>query len=204
MSHKDSFCKSSPDWVGSVWKKYSCRIYKLCRSKCATKDEADDLFQEVALKFCQNAKELDSDICILPWLETVLLHCHYSGYRKRGGYHVIPLSRLCDTMATYDDKNVQMDLLPEDGLNGSAVLNEYALLLGTLNPLEKMIVELSVVGGFNVREISHLIGLSKSNIVNRRYAAFKKMREKMLAQQESFKKMTGRTATLRDIIESTS
>ena len=58
-----------------------------------------------------------------------------------------------------------------------------------------------MVGGFNVREISRLIGLSKSNIVNRRMEAFRKMREKMLGQQESIKKLTGRTVSLREIIE---
>lgn len=201
MSHNRSFGKSLPNWVGSVWKKYSNRIYKLCRSKCATKDEADDLFQEVALKFCQNANVLNNGVYLYPWLETVLLHCHYSGYRRRDGVHVMPFSALCDAKAVYDDSNFELDIANEDEISEEAVMNEFSVLLNELTPLERMIVELSVVGGFKVREISHLIGLSKSNIVVRRMEAFKKMREKMLAQQDCIKNLTGRTVSLREIIE---
>ena len=78
---------------------------------------------------------------------------------------------------------------------------EFSLLLGELEPLERMIVELSVVGGLNVRDLSRLIGLSKGNIVTRRMAAFEKMREKMLTQREQHKLVMGRDATLREIIE---
>ena len=74
-------------------------------------------------------------------------------------------------------------------------------MLGELEPLERMIVELSVVGGLNVRDLSRLIGLSKGNIVTRRMAAFEKMREKMLTQREQLKLVMGRDATLREIIE---
>ena len=203
MSHKRFLYKRLPDWVGSVWKKYSCRIYKLCRSKCATKDEADDLFQDVALKFCENASVLNNGSHLYSWLETVLLHCHYSGHRKKGGVHIISLSNLCDTMAVYDETDVKYDIVLDDEMNEDSVMNEFALLLNVLSPLERMIVELSVVGGFNIREISRLIGLSKSNIVNRRVEAFKKMREKMLMQQEHIEKITGQVASLRKIIEGT-
>lgn len=201
MSHNRPFDKSLPNWVGSVWKKYSNRIYKLCRSKCATKDEADDLFQEVALKFCQNANVLNNGVYLYPWLETVLLHCHYSEHRKKDGIRVIPVSALRDTSATYDELNLKLDSIRENEISEEALQKEFAILLNELTPLERMIVELSVVGGFNIREMSRLIGLSKSNIVNRRMEAFKKMRGKMLGQQKNIKNITGRIASLREIIE---
>lgn len=201
MSYNRSFGKSLPNWVGCVWEKYSNRIYKLCRSKCATKAEADDLFQEVALKFCQNANVLNNGTYLYPWLETVLLHCHYSEYRRRDGGRVIPVSTLCETSAAYDELNLKLESMREDKISEEALQNEFAILLNELSPLERMIVDLSVIGGFNVREISRLIGLSKSNIVCRRVEAFKKMREKMLGQQKCIKNLTGRTASLREIIE---
>ena len=204
MSHNRSFGKSLPNWVGSVWEKYSKRIYKLCRSKCTTKAEADDLFQEVALKFCQNANVLNNGTYLYPWLETVLLHCHYSEYRRMDGVRVIPISTVQETSAIYDELNLKLHSMREDEINEEAIGNEFEILLNELTPLERMIVELSVTGGFNVREISRLIGLSKSNIVSRRMEAFKKMHVKMLGQQESIKRMTGRTASLREIIECTS
>jgi RNA polymerase sigma-70 factor (ECF subfamily) len=155
----------------------------------------------VALKFCQNANVLNNGVYLYPWLETVLLHCHYSEHRKKDGIRVIPVSALRDTSATYDELNLKLDSIRENEISEEALQKEFAILLNELTPLERMIVELSVVGGFNIREMSRLIGLSKSNIVNRRMEAFKKMRGKMLGQQKNIKNITGRIASLREIIE---
>ena len=192
MSYTGFLCNRPPDWVGAVWEKYSYRIYKLCLQKCGVKDEADDLFQEVALRFCQRANNLDAGIYLLPWLETVLLHCHYSGYRKRHVGREIPFSSLRDQQADYRAFEERV-CAPSDGsVRMESVMSEFSVLLETLNPLEKMIVELSVVGGF---------GLSRKAVTKRKMRAYQKMREKMAMQKERIKMMTGRDASLREIIE---
>lgn len=201
MSCTGSLYDRSPDWVGSVWKKYSYRIYKLCLQKCRTKDEADDLFQEVALRFCQKANALNNHGYILPWLRTVLLNCHCSDYRKKKRCVEIPLSYLCEPMASYDGDDENTYVIPDEHICMEAVMNEFSFLLQELTPLDRMIVELSVVGGLHVRDLSRLIGLSKCSIVTRRMEAYQKMREKMMAQKEQIKLITGREATLREIIE---
>ena len=200
MSLTNSYFYRPPKWVGTAWKKYSYRIYKLCLQKCGTKDDADDLFQEVALRFCQKADALNNRVYILPWLRTVLLHCHYSCYRKRHQGKEIPVS-LCESRAGYDGREDYKYMVPDDSLKFDSVMNEFAFLLESLEPLEKMIVELSVVGGLNVQDLSRLIGLSRSNIVNQRTGAYIKMREKMMGQKEKIKIITGREASLREIIE---
>ena len=70
-----------------------------------------------------------------------------------------------------------------------------------LNPLEKMIIELSVVGGLSLRDLSQLIGLSRASIGQRRQVALQKMQEKMAMQKDRIKMITGREASLREIIE---
>ena len=137
----------------------------------------------------------------MPWLETVLLHCHYSGYRKRRRAREIPISILCEPKASYDGDDENLYVVPDESINADAVMDEFSYLLEALNPLEKMIVELSVVGGLNVRDLSRLIGLSKACIVKRRQQAYQKMYEKMMEQKEKIKIITGRDASLRDIIE---
>ena len=201
MSYTGFLCNRPPDWVGAVWEKYSYRIYKLCLQKCGVKDEADDLFQEVALRFCQRANNLDAGIYLLPWLETVLLHCHYSGYRKRHVGREIPFSSLRDQQADYRAFEERV-CAPSDGsVRMESVMSEFSVLLETLNPLEKMIVELSVVGGFRVTDLSQIFGLSRKAIAKRKMRAYQKMREKMAMQKERIKMMTGRDASLREIIE---
>lgn len=200
MSYTGFLCGQPRDWVGSVWKKYSYRIYKLCLKKCGLKDEADDLFQEVALRFCQKASELNNGVHLLPWFQTVLLNCHYSGYRKRGWNREIPLSILYDRMERYTASENLEHSLPDENVNVSAIIGELSSLLSVLSPLEKMIVELSIVG-YNTDELSNLIGLSRTGITRRRIKAFEKMREKMVQQKELLKMVFGRDASLREIIE---
>lgn len=202
MSYTGFLCNRPPNWVGSVWEKYSYRIYKLCLQKCGTKEEADDLFQEVALRFCKKAGELKYGSHLLPWFNTVLLHCHYSEYRKKVTNREVPLSCLCEPKASYDgDDDDDAFALPDGSVSVDDVMTEYSVLLQALNPMEKMIVELSVVGGLRVCDLSQLFGLSKGSITKRRMAAYQKMREKMMSQKDRLKMITGRDATLREIIE---
>ena len=200
MSSTGFLCNRPPDWVGAVWKKYSYRIYKLCLQKCATRDEADDLFQEVALRFCKNAGELNNQTHLFAWLQTVLLHCHYNSHRKRHLVHEIPFSSLMESKAVYNARGVDAYVKPDKGL-GEMAVKEFSVLLEVLNPLEKMIMELWVVGGLSLRELSELIGLSKGSLAHRRQVALQKMQEKMTAQKDRIKMITGRDVSLREIIE---
>jgi RNA polymerase sigma-70 factor (ECF subfamily) len=96
-------------------------------------------------------------------------------------------------------ENLEHALRDED-VSISAVIGEISCLVSELNPLEKMIVELSIVG-YNTDELSNLIGLSRTGITRRRIKAFEKMREKMVQQKELLKMVFGRDASLREIIE---
>ena len=202
MSYTDFLCDRPPNWVGSVWEKYSYRIYKLCLQKCATKEDADDLFQEVALRFCKKARELNNKNGFYAWFQTVLLHCHYSIYRKKMD-RMVPLSCLRERMYdNYDSMDSVKYVVPDEKINPEAVMNEFSLLLDELDPLERMIVELSVVGDIGIRDLSRLIGLSKVNIIARRNEAFEKMKLKMMAQKENYRMFWGRDASLSEIIGS--
>ena len=201
MSHSDFLYNRPRHWIGSVWKKYSYRIYKLCLQKCATKDEADDLFQEVALRFCKKAGALNNQVYLLPWFQTVLAHCHYNDFRRRNLGREIPFSSLADSSASYDAKDIEAFFPCREELDMDAILDEISILLEVLNPLEKMIVELTVVGGVSIRELSRLIGLSRGSLIHRREQAFQKMHEKMMMQKDRIKMITGRDASLQEIID---
>lgn len=196
-------CKSSqkklPGWVDEIWRANASRIYKLCQQKCGCKEEADDLFQEVALRFCKNANSLDISIPVFPWLSTVMFRCRSDLFRRR----MIPASMLCESVAEYDCGVEEMipEKSPESELNESSVKREFDTLMQVLTPYEKMIVELSVVGGMTLDEVSRIFGVSKGSVSKRRLDAFEKMREKMKMQGEEIRLITGKEASLHDIIE---
>lgn len=113
----------------------------------------------------------------------------------------IPFSNLREPKADYDSGDMDDYVICDKSGAVESVLNEFARLLDGLTPQEKMIVELSVVGGVTVRDMSRLIGLSKGNVVARRIEAINKMREKMRVQKENIRLITGRNASLQEIIE---
>ena len=202
MSLTNSYCYRPPKWVGTAWKKYSYRIYKLCLQKCGTKDDADDLFQEVALRFCQSARLLNDEVSLFPWLQTVFFHCCCNRFRNKNNVRLIPFSELREPVADYDSGNSYNYVVEDKGRDSERLMKGFVRLTEELEPFEKMVVELSLVGGVNIRDMSKMLGISKGTIVKTRVVAIKKLREKLRLRKESFKAMTGRDATLREIIES--
>jgi len=197
----DIFRYRLPGWVGLIWKNYSMKIYKMCLQKSVTRDDADDLFQEVALRFCQSARLLNDDVSLFPWLQTVLFHCSCNHYRNKDVMRMIPFSDLHEPVADYDSGSKQ-DYVVEDKADGSdRFMKGFFRLMEELEPIEQKILEMSLVKEVNIRDISKILRMSKGSIIRIRNCAMEKLREKLSARRESFKVMTGRNATLREIIE---
>ena len=71
MNENNKNGEALPDWIESIWQRYSGTIYKLCVSKCKAEEDAKDLFQTVALKFCQNAASLKERRFFFHWFSCV-------------------------------------------------------------------------------------------------------------------------------------
>lgn len=115
---------------------------------------------------------------------------------------LIPFSELREPVADYDSGNSYNYVVEDKGRDSERLMKGFVRLTEELEPFEKMVVELSLVGGVNIRDMSKMLGISKGTIVKTRVVAIKKLREKLRLRKESFKAMTGRDATLREIIES--
>ena len=156
-----------------LWNRHSEEIYTLCEQKCATAEEARDLFQTVALKFCENLGRLLEREDVMPWIITVLKNSHldeaWEHYRTR-------------TMsAVLEDSPEYMPFSEEDAAFYSrpATVEQRMFLyktLGLLGPLERMILEMRYLGGFSIHELSCILGLSENAVRKRRLHAFKKLR----------------------------
>ncbi len=162
-----------PDWVDAVWRLNSPTIYKLCEVKCKSSEDAKDLFQTVALKFCQNAKKLQDRPSALPWLITVVK------------------TSFCDFVAekhsTYSFSKLDVDenfILAgrASGISDVKDGEDFGMLekfMEEMPPLERMIFEMSYIGGLSTDEISSVVGLSSNAIRKRKHHALVKLREKV-------------------------
>ncbi|MCF0215179.1 MAG: sigma-70 family RNA polymerase sigma factor [Fibrobacteraceae bacterium] len=167
-----------PNWVESVWKLHSDKIYKLCSMRCGGEDSADDLFQEVALKFCQNAGGVNSPDSILAWLAVVIRNCHYD--YMRGKFHMNPVSCLSESERVFyeaapNEKSVFFHKSREE----ENMENNVVRALAVLDPFERLLVDLCFCGGASTHEVGRILGISKSAVTKKRRKAVEKMRQKI-------------------------
>ena len=159
--------------VDCTWRRYSEQIYKLCELKCKTEDEARDLFQTVALKFCENMGRLVNRENMFPWLFAVLRHSFldYLAAKRR----INLMSEVAESVVEYGafGADETMYHAPDPDIEVVVFLES---LMKNLTPLERMLVEMKYYGGFSVREISQILGLSENAVRKRRYNAFQKIR----------------------------
>ncbi|KHD35659.1 ECF subfamily RNA polymerase sigma-24 subunit [Clostridium acetobutylicum] len=63
------------DKVSEVFEQYSDMVYKLALTRTKNKADADDVFQEVFLRFLKHSKEMDSEEHKKAWLIRVTINC---------------------------------------------------------------------------------------------------------------------------------
>lgn len=164
---------SAREWVEQAWKKHGTIIYKLCEIKCGNAEEAKDLFQTVALKFCRNAQRLMVKNDALAWLVIVLHHSYLDAVKEKERF---------SAMSCVAEKNPQYSpfreedsffYVPSHGVEEVDLLEKAT---SVLNPVEKMIVDMSYFGGIPLDMQCSILGLSRNAVRKRRYVALKKMR----------------------------
>lgn len=158
--------------VEQVWSLHSPQILQLCERKCANMEEARDLFQTVALKFCENLHVLMCRRDVVPWLITVVHNSFLDEVTDRNRTSL---------MSAHEDAPEYMAFSEEKGaFYERPATPELRLfitrILDILTPLERMLLEMKYFGGFSIREISGILGLSENSVRKRRFHAFLKIR----------------------------
>ena len=165
------------EWVEQAWKKHGALIYKLCEIKCGNTEDAKDLFQTVALKFCRNAQRLMSKDDAQAWLVIVLHHTFLDSVREKE--RVSAMSCVAENSLRYGcfREEDSFFFVPPDGVEVVDMLEKASTVL---NPVEKMIVDMSYFGGIPLDMQSNILGLSRNAVRKRRYVALKKMRNVLI------------------------
>ena len=159
--------------VEQVWGLHSAQIQRLCERKCANAEEARDLFQTVALKFCENLQDLMTRRNVMPWLITVVHNTFLDIVAER--------NRSC-LMSVHEEVSEYMAYSEERGAfyerQATPELRLFVTkTLDLLNPLERMLLEMKYFGGFSIKEIGDILGLSENSVRKRRFHAFLKIRQ---------------------------
>lgn len=186
------------DRVEDVWHKNASQIYKQCRLRSNSKEAADDLFQEVALKFCKSVSTLDVNSSLYSWFSTVIRNTHYELHRKNAKF--LPISQLCEGQCVYEVLAESSSVHYQDNYRQMLAKDELRFFMEELNPEESLVVELTFLGGLSLAEASKLFGHSKNTLSKIRCTAVAKMRNRKCQRDDQLKKRDAPLILLEDLL----
>ncbi len=143
---------------------YGDVVYRLAYAQTRSKNDADDIFQEVFLRVVQNCPTFESEAHEKAWLIRVTLNCLKSHWRTAWRRHVVPL----------DDRIVYPE--PEDSALDDA--------LRSLKPKYRAAVHLFYYEGYSAAEIAGITGEKPSTVRTRLTRARDKLREMLKGELE--------------------
>jgi len=163
------------EWVQKTWDTYSHQIYNLCRAKCTNQEDAKDLFQNVALRFCQNANKIMYQGSVYPWLVCVLRNCFFDSTRRKN--REAPFTCVFDTVGDYMSIPLERSVFYKPGNIQNDELHRVVSLLPSS---DKELIENSFLKGFSTEELSSMYGVSFNAISKRRLSAIKRARKTLI------------------------
>lgn len=162
-------------WLEEMWRIYSPQIYNLCRMNCGSREDALDVLQNVALRFCQNAKKIKYGDSIYPWLFQVFRNCFYDYARHR--QKQAPFSIVSDVMGDYMALPAEKSVFYREGNQKN---DELDRAVGSLSRRDRELIDLTFHKGLTTEELSALYGVSFNTITKRRKSAIKRARNVLL------------------------
>ncbi len=80
------------DCVDEVIEKYADMVYRLAFSRVKNKNDADDIFQEVFLRYIKNEREFETEEHRKAWLIRVTINCSNSFFSSAWIQKVISIA----------------------------------------------------------------------------------------------------------------
>ena len=132
-------------------------LYRLACYYLGNVQDAQDAVQDTALRAYENFGKLREESSFRPWIFRILVNCCRSAWKKR----IVLEQPLGDIEADY-----------EPDLSSRTEMQE---LLGRLGDEERLIVTLTVFGGYKGEEIARILGKNHSTIRSKYRRALKKL-----------------------------
>lgn len=159
------------NWVAAALKQYEGRLVQYAQRITGDADRARDIVQETFLKLCQvEAEEVDGHLA--QWLYTVCRNQALDSVRKE-----TRMTSLAEPPVSAPDQyQPEAWRAAEDREDVHRILVE----LGRLSANQQECIRLKLQHGLSYREISHITGLTVSNVGFQIHAGLKSIRERLV------------------------
>ncbi len=142
--------------------KYFDMIYRLAFSQMKNTEQADDVVQEVFLRFIKNNKPFDTEEHIKAWLLRVTLNCCKNVFSSSWYKKTVPLSE------------------QEEGIHFDSVeKSEVYYAVANLPPKYRAVIHLFYYEDMSIEEISRYLKTNPSTIKSQLSRGRKLLREKL-------------------------
>ncbi len=166
-------CKSrQPKAQELLYNRYAGRLMGICMRYGASKDEAQDIFQEAFIKVFEHIHLVQQADTLNAWIKKIVINTainHYHKHLKR--YTALPEAYI---ETEYDDSHTKII----DELSHEELLKLVQLLPAGY----KFVFNLYAIEGYTHQEIADLMQTTESNSKNQ-YAKAKKALQKLLADK---------------------
>ncbi len=149
-----------------IYDRYSGKIYSFLQKKLKAREETDEVFQKVFLKFHSTRKNYNSSYPLLQWLYVVARTSLLDHFRS--------LNRQIKT----DEMPIDLNLLElsQESHQGTLSEEREVEILNSLSAHQRQIVEMRFIDDLTYEEISEALNKSQDSIRQTISRAFKKIR----------------------------
>jgi RNA polymerase sigma factor (sigma-70 family) len=130
-------------------------LYKVCNSYCRTRDDREDLAQEIIIRLWRSFGSFDARCQFSTWMYRIALNVAISFYRRED----------TRTRHVLSDEEHLLNAVDETA-NQSEEIQVLYQFIGELDPLHKALVLLYLEGN-SYLEIAEVLGITETNVATK-------------------------------------
>ena len=149
------------DWTRLALEKYLDTVYRLAFARTRSKQDAEDVAQEVLLKLCRHAEEIESESHLKHWLLRVTVNECANLFRSPWRRRTLPLDE--GWLAAQPDAPASNDRLDA--------------ALEALNPDQRAVIHLFYYEDMSTEEIARALNIRPTTVRERLHRARRKLKK---------------------------
>jgi len=158
------------DALGELYEKYKAGIFRTALAITRDRGAAEDILQECFLRLFTNARRIQTDVPLGPWLYRVTVNLSYTWAQKRQRC----IGMLDEVLERF---SAPLHLLPERMVERKETQKVVQQAIESLPLPHRVVVVLFYLEGFSLKEIADVLEIPEGTVKSRLYYARESLKE---------------------------